>query len=229
MENIDLLSSGLEALGAGASEAQIAALVRFYELVTEANSHFNLTAISDERDFIVKHLLDSASAVSLIPSGARLLDIGAGAGFPSVPLAILREDILVTALDATAKKVAFINSAARSLGLKNLLAVAGRAEEATFLFGKYDVATARAVSSLPILLEIASPTLKTGGVFIAYKSDASELDSAQNALQVLKMRLAKTKSLSIEGNSRALLAFEKFAPTPKGYPRRYGQIKRSPL
>lgn len=228
-QNLQLLRDALAAWDIPASEAQLDTLVSFYELVSDANSRFNLTAISDERDFVVKHLLDSASAVPLIGQGARLLDIGAGAGFPSLPLAVLREDISVTALDSTAKKMAFLSSSASSLGIENLTAVAGRAEEQTALFGTFDVVTARAVSSLNILLELAAPMLVTGGIFIAYKSDASELLSAQTALKTLKMRHISTTSLDIFGNSRALLSFRKLAPTPACYPRRYSLIKRSPL
>ncbi len=228
-QNIQLLVDTLGAWGIPLNDESLNALVRFYELVSDANSRFNLTAISDERDFVIKHILDSASASPLIERGARLLDIGAGAGFPSFPLAVLRKDILVTALDSTSKKMSFLSASASSLGVENLKTVAGRAEEQTSLFGAFDVVTARAVSSLNILLELAAPMLKTGGIFIAYKSDASELLGAQNALDALKMRHISTKTLDILGNSRALLTFEKLAPTPKGYPRRYGVIKKAPL
>ncbi len=228
-QNLQLLRDALAAWDIPASDAQLNALVGFYELVTDANSRFNLTAISDERDFVIKHILDSASAAPLIGQGARLIDIGAGAGFPGLPLAVLREDISVTALDSTAKKMSFLSASASALGVKNLTTVAGRAEEQSSLFCKFDVATARAVASLNILLELASPLLKTDGKFIAYKSDASELPLAQNALATLKMRHVSTTSLDIFGNSRALLTFEKLAPTPHGYPRRYGSIKKSPL
>lgn len=228
-KNFDLLSTGLKNLSVAATEGQLGSLVKFYELVADANARFNLTAIADERDFVVKHLLDSAAAIPLIPTGARLLDIGSGAGFPAVPIAILREDVFVTALDSTVKKTAFIAESARSLGLKNLSVVAGRAEEQTSLFGTFDCVMARAVASLNILLELAAPMLKVGGAFVAYKSDESELASAENALRTLKMHPICAKSFEIEGNSRALLAFEKTAPTPPQYPRRYGAIKKSPL
>lgn len=228
-KNLQLLRDGLAAWGIAASEAQIDALVGFYALVTDANSRFNLTAISDERDFVVKHILDSAAAIPLIKEGARLLDIGAGAGFPSLPFAVLREDISVTAIDSTAKKMTFLSTSATTLGVKNLNTIAGRAEEQTSLFGTFDIVTARAVASLNILLELAAPMLKIGGVFIAYKSDANELSTAQNALKMLKLQHISTTSLDIFGNSRALLSFRKLAPTPPTYPRRYSLIKKSPL
>lgn len=228
-QNLRLLSDELARLGVPANEAQLSSLAKYCELVSDANSRFNLTAITDERDFVVKHILDSASAAPLIMSGARLVDIGAGAGFPSVPLAILREDISVCALDSTSKKMTFVAESAATLGVGNLTAVAGRAEEQASLFGTFDAATARAVSSLNVLLELAAPLLKVGGIFIAYKTDDSELEPAARALKTLNMRLKSKQTLDICGNRRELLVFEKLAPTPKGYPRRYGAIKRSPL
>lgn len=228
-QNRQLLSSGLDKLGVSHCDEALDMLERFCELVLAANSRFNLTAIVDEREFVVKHLLDSAAVVPQISSGARLLDIGAGAGFPSVPLAILRRDIQVTSLDSTTKKTAFIAESAEKLGLDNISVVAGRAEEAKDMFGKFDVVVARAVAALPILLELAAPMLEIGGKFVAFKSDDSELSACKNAMRTLNLRHTNTTSLDICSNKRALISFEKFAATPAGYPRRYGAIKKSPL
>lgn len=205
-------------------------LCAYFEMVVEKNKAFNLTAITQEKDFAIKHIADSLAGISEIPQNSALLDIGAGAGFPSMPIAIAREDVQVTALDSTAKKMNFIKECARELKLNNVKTVAGRAEEQKNLFSTFDVVTARAVSSLNILLELAMPMLKVGGRFVAYKTDESELAGAKNALATLGAKHLFTKSLSLpNGDSRAILVFEKVAPTPKQYPRLYGAIKKKPL
>ena len=205
-------------------------LAAYFDMVVEKNKAFNLTAITEEKDFAIKHIADSLAGISEIPQNSALLDIGAGAGFPSMPIAITREDVKVTALDSTAKKMNFISECARELNLTNVKTVAGRAEEQKNLFATFDVVTARAVSSLNILLELAMPMLKTGGRFVAYKTDESELDGAKCALATLGAKHLSTKSLSLpNGDSRAILVFEKVAPTPKQYPRLYGAIKKKPL
>lgn len=205
-------------------------LSSYFEMVVEKNKAFNLTAITQEKDFAIKHIADSLAGISEIPQNSALLDIGAGAGFPSMPIAITREDVKVTALDSTAKKMNFISECARELNMTNVKTVAGRAEEQKNLFATFDVVTARAVSSLNILLELAMPMLKVGGRFVAYKTDESELDGAKCALATLGAKHLSTKSLSLpNGDSRAILVFEKVAPTPKQYPRLYGAIKKKPL
>lgn len=205
-------------------------LSRYYEIVVEKNKLFNLTAITDEQDFAIKHFADSLAGVSEIPNNATLCDIGAGAGFPSVPIAIVRGDVSVTALDSTAKKMNFISECARELKIDNIKTVAGRAEEKKELFGTFDVVTARAVSALNVLLELALPLLKVGGRFVAYKTDESELAGAKNALNILGAKHVSTKTLTLSnGDSRAIIVFEKITPTPKQYPRLYGAIKKKPL
>ena len=165
-----------------------------------------------------------------LKAGDKILDIGAGAGFPSMPIAIVKEDVSVTALDSTAKKMTFLSSAAKTLNVKNLKTISARAEDEKELFGTFDYVTARAVSSLRILLELAMPFLKVGGKFIAYKTDESELETSQNAEKTLNAKHIETKSLTLaNGEKRALLVFEKTAPTPKQYPRQYGVIKKKPL
>lgn len=217
-------------IGVDLSPSQIQKLEGYFGMVVESNKSFNLTAITEEKDFVVKHIQDSLAGVSLIGEGAKLLDIGAGAGFPSMPIAIAREDVSVTALDSTAKKMTFLASCAKNLGVENLRTISARAEDKKDLFGTFDVVTARAVSSLPILLELAMPFLKVGGRFVAYKTDESELENAQNAQKVLCAKHTDTKSLTLaNGEKRALLVFEKTAPTPKQYPRQYGAIKKKPL
>ena len=146
MRNNELLNSYLKSVGAELDGKKLADLLAYCEMVLEANRHFNLTAITDINEFMIKHIADSLVGISEIPDGAGLLDIGAGAGFPSVPIAIARQDVCVTALDSTAKKMAFVAESAKSIGLDNLKTIIGRAEEQNKLFGKFDVVTARAVT-----------------------------------------------------------------------------------
>ncbi len=217
-------------IGIDLTPSQVEKLTGYFHMVVEKNKAFNLTAITEENDFVVKHIQDSLAGVSLIPSGAKLLDIGAGAGFPSMPIAIVRDDVFVTSLDSTAKKMAFVADCAKTLEVKNIKTISARAEDKKDLFGTFDVVSARAVSSLQILLELAMPFLKVGGIFIAYKTDESELALSQNAQKVLSAKHIKTKSLTLaNGEKRALLVFEKTAPTQKQYPRQYGAIKKKPL
>jgi 16S rRNA (guanine527-N7)-methyltransferase len=217
-------------LGVNLNEDSVDALEAYYDAVIEANKEFNLTSITAKDEFVIKHLIDSIAGVGFIPEGASLIDVGSGGGFPSFPIAAVRSDVSVTALDSTAKKMNFVGSTARFLGVKNLTTVSGRAEECKDLFGKFDVVTARAVSALPILLEICSPLIKVGGLMLAYKTDESELEMSKNALDKLKMTHKHTFEFNLPtGDRRAILVFEKTAPTPNGFPRQYGQIKKRPL
>lgn len=230
MNKQDLLKSYLSQIGVPLDEGKLFALTAYCDAVLEANKKFNLTAIKDLDEFYIKHIADSLIGISEIPEGAELCDIGSGAGFPSVPIAAARGDVSVTALDSTAKKMAFVAETAKSVGLDNLKTVAGRAEEQRKLFGKFDAVTARAVSALPILLELGMPLLKVGGRLIAYKTDESELAGASNALKVLNARHINTKFAALpNGDGRAILVFEKIAPTPAQYPRQYGTIKKKTL
>lgn len=228
--DFDFLKDCVGKVGVELTRENCESLARYYEMVVEKNKAFNLTAITEEKDFAIKHIADSLAGISEIPQNAVLLDIGAGAGFPSIPIAIVRRDVSVTALDSTAKKMNFISECARELKIDNIKTIAGRAEEQRNLFSQFDVVTARAVSSLNILLELAMPLLKVGGRFVAYKTDESELDGAKSALETLGAKHVSTKSLSLpNGDSRAIMVFEKIAPTPKQYPRLYGAIKKKPL
>lgn len=228
--DIRFLKDCLSDIGVSLSDDKLDKLCKYYCMVVESNKAFNLTAITEVKDFAIKHIEDSLSAIDLIPNGARLCDIGSGAGFPGVPVAIAREDVFVTTLDSTAKKMDFVARSAKTLSVNNLATISGRAEEQKDCFEQFDVVTARAVSALQILLELAMPLLKVGGRFIAYKTDESELPLCQNALKLLNAKLLSVKSLKLtDGENRALLVFEKTAPTPKQYPRQYGTIKKKPL
>ncbi|MBD5092134.1 MAG: 16S rRNA (guanine(527)-N(7))-methyltransferase RsmG [Clostridiales bacterium] len=230
MQKQDVLKNYLSQIGIELQDEKIALLLAFCDTVLETNKKFNLTAITDYDEFLIKHVTDSLLGLSEIPSGAKLCDVGAGAGFPSMPIAIARDDVRVTALDSTAKKMTFIADSARTLGVNNVKTIAGRAEEQRSLFGTFDIVTARAVSALPILLELCIPLLKVGGRFLAYKATDSELDECKTALKVLNAQFVHAKSAQLpNGDSRTILVFEKTAKTDGKYPRQYGTIKKKPL
>ncbi len=204
--------------------------------LVETNKHTNLTAITDEKDIILKHFLDSATVCDCFSDEWSVLDVGCGAGFPSLPLAILRPDLKITSIDSTGKKINFVNSTAENLKLTNIEAFCIRAED----FAKshreiFDACTSRAVARLNILAELCVPFVKRGGLFVAMKSDkgSEEHNEAENSISTLGCKLAgkKTLELSIENSaiSREIYSFEKVSHTPSQYPRNYSQITKKPL
>lgn len=212
---------------------------KFYELsslLIQTNKITNLTAITDEIEIIYKHFLDSATVCKNIPDNAELIDVGCGAGFPSLPIAILRKDVRITSLDSTGKKIDFVNKAADALELLNVRGVCSRAESyVSDHREEYDVCIGRAVSRLNILSEICIPFVKLGGSFIAMKASKGEeeLKEASNGIKKLGCELSKLAKVEVkmptENLERTILCFKKQSKTPIGYPRNYSQITKKPL
>lgn len=205
---------------------------RYYALLVEWNERFNLTAITEKNDVFVKHFLDSISAAPLIPQNARVLDIGAGAGFPSLPLKIARDDLSVTCVDSVNKKVTFLGTVIDELGLKNARAIHSRAEDLPKT--SYDVVVSRAVASLNVLCEYCLPFVRIGGALIAYKSEKTdeELAAATNAIKILGGKVKEIRDVSdfVGGETtRKLIVIEKIAPTPPKYPRGKNLPRLKPL
>ncbi len=205
--------------------------------LAETNAQYNLSAITDPDGIIFKHFADCAALCPMIPEKANVLDVGTGAGFPSLVLAICRPDIHVTALDATEKKVRYVEESARILSLSNLTAVCARAEDlaATKMRGSFDAVTARAVSELRILSELCLPFCRKGGLFLAMKAKnaENELKAAKKAIPMLGGKLKDQKEYSLTDGTetvlRYVLVLEKIAETPARYPRPYAKILKSPL
>ena len=212
-------------------------LSAFCDYLLEQNKLFNLTAIKTPEGAALLHFADSLTLSEYLPEGAKILDIGSGAGFPAIPIAIARPDIQVTALDSTLKRVNFINSAAKMLGLDNLTAVCYRAEEVTGSEFKesFDIVTARAVAAYPILLELCLPAVKVGGKFVAMKSkDVShETSGIERVSKLLSISTPKFNYSKIhhadESFERCIVEVVKNAPTTPKYPRAYAQIKKKPI
>ena len=225
----ELLAKEAKSFGVSLSSATVDILDSFSVYVSEQNKLFNLTAITEGREFTEKHLIDSLSAVQFIPENSTLCDIGAGAGFPSFPIAAVRRDGNVTALDSTSKKTSFILRAANAFGISNLSVLTARAEECVHERESFDVVTARAVAPLGILSEIALPLVKPGGIFIAYKTDPDEPVSL-SALDLLGGSLPEKFVYSLpSGDRRCLFVFRKTKRTDSDFPRQFGKIKKSPL
>ena len=217
-------------------EKTLEQLYKMTDRMLTVNAEMNLTAITEPRDVILKHLADSLSVARFLPEGARLLDVGCGGGFPSLPLAIARPDLWITALDSTAKKTKYVAETAELLGLSHLVTLTGRAEElaqAPEYREKFDIAVARAVASLPILTELCLPFVKLHGKMVAMKARLDESEQT-NALQMLgatrfeKHEFALVSDFS-EPETRLILVTEKQGHTPASYPRAYAQIKKKPL
>lgn len=221
-------------------------LEKFYtltEFMLETNKKMNLTALRDENSVISRHITDCLLAAKHLPEGKlKVLDVGSGGGMPCLPFAIVRPDIEITALDATAKKTAYIASAAEHLQLKNVRILTGRAEELganTKHREHFDVVCARAVAELRILMEWCIPFIKKDGIFLSLKGKnaEAELQNAQNAIKKLSCVLLSDEAITLleEGceesvaNKRHNFLFKKTKCTEKFYPRRNSQIMKNPL
>ena len=226
------LDNGLSDLSINKAEM----FYRFSNVLIETNKITNLTAITDEKEIILKHFLDCASISQYIPLNSSLIDIGRGAGFPSIPLAILRDDLKITAIDSTGKKVRFVSDAARILSLSNLEAICTRAEEFISEHREsFDCCTSRAVARLNILSELCIPFLKIDGRFIAMKSNKGEEEyiEAASGIRRLGGNLCSRHEIEMHLDdlsiSREIIVISKSRNTPTEYPRKYAQILKKPL
>jgi 16S rRNA (guanine527-N7)-methyltransferase len=237
---MELLEGGTPGLGIILSPLQLARFEMYYRELTSWNERVNLTAITGYEDVQVKHFLDSLT-VSLalpkpIPPGLNLLDVGAGGGFPGIPLAITYPTLRVTLLEATAKKAAFLESTISKLGLKDALVINQRAEESAHEDGlreRYDVVVARALAELSVLAELTLPFCRLGGRVIAQKKGdiTAEMAEALRAISILGGMSPEVIPVHLAEfpDARSLVVIEKVAHTPAAYPRRPGVPAKKPL
>lgn len=231
-EMMQTLTAGLPALGLNLTEKQKKALCDFGCAVIKQNEVMNLTAITEPGQVAKLHLLDSLTVLTSGDfAGKKLIDVGCGAGFPGVPLAIGCPGLDVTLLDSLGKRVHWLEEILPQLGVK-ATCITARAEEAVAdRRESYDIATSRAVARLNILLELTAPYVKVGGRVIAMKGMAAreELEECGNAIKKLGLKLEDVREFPVDGTNHALIVLRKVAHTPTAYPRRYAKIKQTPL
>ena len=233
MINTGRLIENAAGIGVTITEEQAEITDRFCEMVFETNKLFNLTAIKEADDMEEKNALDSLSVLPYIPQNSVMADVGTGAGFPGVVVAVTRPDVQVTLIEATDKKLQFAVNAAAKLnhpvtGVHCRGEEAGRAEYRE----KFDVVTARAVAALPTLLEFCLPLVKVGGRFVAMKGAGAkaEAEASGNALKLLGGKITETHTFSLpSAGERTIFVIEKVKQTPPKYPRASTKIKKDPL
>ncbi len=232
----NLLKEGCDKLAISLNDVQLDNFMKYMDLLLEWNENVNLTAITEPKEVITKHFLDSLTALSLIPENATVADIGCGAGFPGLPLKMARDDIKLTLLDSLAKRINFLNAVISETNLSGVECVHSRAEDAgqdKAYREKFDVAVSRAVANLTTLCEYCLPFVKVGGLFIALKGPLAdeELAAAKKAIRILGGELMPTVEASVPFTdlNHKIVIIKKVAKCPKGYPRKAGTPSKKPL
>lgn len=238
MSNRDILAKGLCDLGIDVNDKMLDNLKVYRDMLADWNQHMNLTGIVEEKEVYIKHFLDSISAVKngYIKNGMSLIDVGTGAGFPGLPLRICLENLEVTLLDSLNKRINFLQEVSKSVGIDNIEYIHGRAED----FGKseeyrekYDVATARAVAGLPVLMEFCIPFIKVGGHFVCLKGPNAnlELEESKAAMEVLGVEFIEKIDVKLPESdlNHNILVFKKVKNTPEKYPRKAGKPSKNPI
>lgn len=238
IENIELLKNGLTDFSIQVDDKVLDMFEKYRQVLIEYNKHMNLTGITDQRQVYIKHFLDSVAIFKngYIGDGVSIIDVGTGAGFPGLPIKICNPSINLTLLDSLNKRINFLKTVGENLGLDGIDYVHGRAEDMAQkpdYREKYDIATARAVASLPILLELCIPYVKLGGFFICLKGPSVdiELNDAKKAMDILGVKLVERIDVSLPDQElkHNILVFKKEEPTPSKYPRKAGKISKNPL
>jgi 16S rRNA (guanine527-N7)-methyltransferase len=217
------------------SEAVFNDLNAFCDFLLEKNKQFNLTAIRDKAEFFEKHLSDSLKGSSFFTEGKKILEVGSGGGFPSLPLKLNNRALDFTLLEATGKKCAFLNEVKNNFALDKLEIVNARAEEysKTAARESFDIVTARAVASLNVLCELCLPFLKVGGKAVFYKQKSeSEFAEGKKAIEILGGKWVDSFAYTLASSpdsERVIIIIEKVKNTPEKYPREYKKILKSPL
>ena len=238
MTNEDILRQGIKDFGIEVNDQMVSDLKTYREILVDWNQKMNLTGTEEEKEVFIKHFLDSISAVSngYIKDGISLIDVGTGAGFPGLPLKICLQNIKLTLLDSLNKRINFLQEVSNTVNLKDVEFIHGRAED----FGKnsdyreqYDVATARAVAGLPILMEFCVPFVKVGGYFVCLKGPNAnlELEESKIAMDILGLEFVEKIYIDLpnEELKHNILVFKKIKNTPEKYPRKAGKPAKSPI
>ncbi len=215
------------------SESQYKKLDIYAEFLVEYNNNVNLTAITDPKEILIKHFIDSILMVRYcdIPHGSSLIDVGTGAGFPSVPLKIYRDDLKITLLDSLNKRIYFLEQLCEKLGIEAEF-IHGRAEDFSKKAEyreKFDFSCARAVANMSLLSELCIPFVKVGGYFISMKGPTENVSEGENAIKILGGELTDICGYELEGEERRIVKVKKISQTPTKYPRNSSQLKKKTL
>ncbi len=227
----------IDQTGVDLDDIMLEMLTDYYETVVRSNANINLTAITEAEEFACKHIIDSLMLAQFVAPNSKklLIDVGTGAGFPTLPLAITHPDNRFAVLEAQNKRYEFVKFACKNIGINNIFINRCRAEEAGHLAlfrNKFDFSTARAVAPLNVLTEYCIPMLKLGGYFLAMKGSnyQEELDGAKNAIFQLGGRFEEVREYTLPGgDKRAIIVIKKVVPTRTNLPRRTSQIKAKPF
>jgi 16S rRNA (guanine527-N7)-methyltransferase len=238
MDFYNLMCKSAEEVGLQLSREQYDKFIDYMRLLQEWNEKINLTAIVEDEEVIKKHFIDSIKAFKRdeFKNANSLVDVGTGAGFPGLPIAIMKDDIKVTLLDSLNKRINFLNTVINKLGLSNVTTIHSRAEDGARdknLREKFDIATSRAVANMSVLSEFCLPYVKVGGNFIALKGPSveQEINDSLNAIKVLGGELVSICEVNIEETElrHNLVVIKKVKECSKVYPRKAGSITKNPL
>ncbi len=238
MEFFDIMSSAAKDVGIELTQKQYEQFIKYMRLVQEWNEKINLTAITEDEEFVKKHFIDCIKAFKseAIKNANTIIDVGTGAGFPGVPIAILHNNAKITLLDSLNKRINFLNTVVRELGLNNVTTIHSRAEDGARkpeLREKFDVATSRAVANMAVLSEFCMPYVKKSGHFVALKGPSidEELKNGTNAIKILGGELKNIIEVSIEDTDlrHNIVEIIKVNNCPKAYPRKAGTVNKKPL
>ncbi len=232
MSDFEYLIEAFGAAGIEIDAEKAKKLAELSEFMVEYNKNVNLTAITDFKEIVEKHFIDSILPfVSLkIAENSSFIDVGTGAGFPSLPLLIWRDDLKGTLCDSLQKRCVYLKKACEKLGIKAEIVHARAEELGRERREKYDFATARAVSAMPVLTEFCLPFVRKDGLFIALKSVNEDAKSAENAIKTLGGRLEEVRDYALpSGDKRRIMIVKKISQTPTKYPRSFANISKKPL
>ena len=238
MEFFDLMSMAANDVGIELTKENYEKFIKYMRLVQEWNEKINLTAITEDNEFVKKHFIDCIKAFKsdAIKEAKTLIDVGTGAGFPGIPIAILSPNTKITLLDSLNKRINFLNTVVRELELKNVTTIHSRAEDGARnpeLREKFDVATSRAVANMAVLSEFCMPFVKKSGYFVALKGPSidEELEGGKNAIKTLGGELKNIIEVEVEGTdlNHNIVEVFKVNKCPKTYPRKAGTINKKPI
>lgn len=237
MEINDFFRDNAKEINLDIDDTQINSFLKFKDLLLEWNKNINLTAITEDKDVIIKHFIDSLTCCKYIKKGSKVIDVGTGAGFPGLPIKIyFGNDVHVTLMDSLNKRIKFLNCVIEDLGLDGIRTIHSRAEDLGIkneYREKYNVVVSRAVAHLSVLAEYCLPFVAVGGTFISMKRDEvdEEVERSSKAIDVLGGKVENVEKVKLPYIDvvHSLVRIKKVKSTPKGYPRKAGKPEKEPI